>query len=65
MTEAEWVECSSITPPQFSLKISFMVRKNPDGPPDVVKTAYPLLCMLLRMFAYPGKRGSGTSRPLE
>ena len=28
-------------PPQFSLKISFMVRKNPDGPPDVVKTTYP------------------------
>ena len=53
MTEAEWVECSSITPPQFSLKISFMMRKNSDGTPDVVKTAYPVLCMLACMPAYP------------
>ena len=48
-------------PPQFSIKISFMVRKNSDGPPDVVKTAY----MFAYPVVYPGKKGSGTSRPLE
>ena len=48
-------------PPRFFLKISFIVRKNPDGPPDVVKTAYPEAYPEL----YPEEGGSGTSRPLE
>ena len=39
-------------PPQFSLKSSFMVRKNSDGPPNMVKQAYPFACT----FVLPRKK---------
>ena len=52
-------------PPQFFLKISFMIRKNSDGPPDVVKTAYPFAYREAYPVLYPEEGGSGTSRPLE